>query len=807
MAAISASTALILAASLILGRAILGLLGWPRPAWLSGATGFAALVVVAPLLVRLPGRAVTAAVLIGVLCALAAVRVAREPRDGADPLGWPVGVAVVAITVALATLPFVLNERIGVLGEGIYTNDHAAQLYWADWLQNAFGPEPSAVRFGYPTGPQAVAVIAAEITGSSLVSSFNGLLLAIPALTGLTALGALRELPAGRRIAVAAICGLPYLAASFLAQSAFKETAMALFVLAFAIAIAALSGREVDSASYRDTIHRSAGRGAVGAARAVAPPPRAVLGVGLILAAAGVFTFSLPGLAWFAIGVPIWLLLEAIAGRSPIDYGRIGESLSAHRALTAVTVVALIAVAVVAIGPATNFIEKIDDVQSSAGRLSSPVFPGEALGIWPEGDFRIVRGEVSGSLLAAGLAALAAGYGIWVLIRRRQLALLAMLVTGGIVYLGARRFAEIHVEAKALAVIAPLVLLVGLRALLVPGERGGATLARYALGALVLAGAVGSTVLALRSAPVGFDDRAAGLERLAERIQGDPVAFLGVDRFAGYRLRGTLARAPAGYVPEEIKPRPEKTWQQGEAADFDSLDSGQLDKFAWAITTTAAYASAAPKNFAPVVESGDYVLWRRRGETPRSRVLDERGAPGAEECLDPADREAVASVFDTNPVVANPDGWKGPEPVETAAAGQQTAFLAPATATATLELPKPGEYELSLQYHSQAALEVLVGGEVVAELPPSLDGMYIDGAGQGAFWPAGEFAAERGGGIEVEVRAKAPSGLQDAVGVERRVWLGELAATATADPVTKRLAGACDDYIDHFRFTRSGGGR
>ena len=54
------------------------------------------------------------------------------------------------------------NDRVGVLGEGIYTNDHAAQLYWADWLQHGFGPEPSAVRFGYPIGPQAVAAIAAE---------------------------------------------------------------------------------------------------------------------------------------------------------------------------------------------------------------------------------------------------------------------------------------------------------------------------------------------------------------------------------------------------------------------------------------------------------------------------------------------------------------------------------------------------------------------------------------------------------------------------------------------------------------------
>ena len=197
MLAIYACAALILAASLLLGRAILDLLDWPRPAWLAGATGFAALVVVAPFAIRLPGRGLTAAIVIAVLCALAALRLARRPRPQGGVLDWPVGVAVVAIALALATLPFLFNERVGVLGEGIYTNDHAAQLYWAEWLRSGFGPEPSAVRFGYPIGPQAVAVIAAEVTGSSLVSAFNGLLLAIPALTGLAALAALGELAAG----------------------------------------------------------------------------------------------------------------------------------------------------------------------------------------------------------------------------------------------------------------------------------------------------------------------------------------------------------------------------------------------------------------------------------------------------------------------------------------------------------------------------------------------------------------------------------------------------------------------------------
>ena len=530
--------------------------------------------------------------------------------------------------------------------------------------------------------------------------------------------------------------------------------------------------------------------------------------VGLILAAASVFTFSIPGLAWFALAVPIWLALEALWGSSPIDYRAAARTISAHRIAVAVGALVVVALAVIAVGPASAFIEKIDDVQASAGRLGSPVFPGEALGIWPEGDFRIVRGEVGGALVATALGALAAAYGLWVLARRRQLALLATLIAGALVYAGARLFAEIHVEAKALAVIAPLVLLDRPAGAPRPDRRAasGERRAPPATPSAWLCSPAPPSQPCSRcaAAPVGFDDRAAGLERLGERAEGESVAFLGVDRFAGYRLRGTLARAPAGYVPEEIESRPEKRWQQGDAADFDTLDSGKLDKFSYAITTTAAYASAPPRNFEPVLESGDYTLWRRSGETPRSRVLEEAGAPGLVGCVEPADREALASVFAIEPVLAGP--WRGPEPVETAAAGQEDAFLAPATATATLDLPRAGTYELSLQYHSQAPLEVLIDGEPVAELPPSLDGMYIDGAGRGAFWPAGELESAGRGPVEVEVRAEAPTGLQEALGVERRVWLGELAASSAADPVARALTGDCDAYVDHFRFVRRGRG-
>ena len=62
MLSVYASAAAILLASLVVGRALLHLLGRTQATWLAGAVGFAALTVAAPLLIRLPGRAATVAV-------------------------------------------------------------------------------------------------------------------------------------------------------------------------------------------------------------------------------------------------------------------------------------------------------------------------------------------------------------------------------------------------------------------------------------------------------------------------------------------------------------------------------------------------------------------------------------------------------------------------------------------------------------------------------------------------------------------------------------------------------------------------
>jgi hypothetical protein len=776
--------ALIVGLSMLAGSLLLYALGAGRPAWAESAVGLAALTVTAGLAIRLPGGAITAAIVILVLLAAGS----WHARRGFGPRGAPpdrredlVGLAVLGILLVAAFGPFALEGRAGVLGEGVYTNDHAAQLYWADWLQGRFGPEPSAVAWGYPVGPQSLVAVIAEVTGASLVDAFNGLLLAVPALTGLAALsllGRLRPLP---RIAAASLAGLPFLAASFLAQSAFKETVMALYVVGFTAILALAVERD--------------GNGKPGLGG------RAAAGAGVALVLGGVFAYSVPALAWFGLILAGWSAL-ALWRDDGIDLGAARDALGRHRVAIALAAVLVLAVVALTAGRIGSFIERIGDVSASTGRLSSPIFPGEALGVWPEGDFRIVRGDVSGALLATGLGALAVLAGAAMLWRRRADALLAALAACGAVYVGARLFSSIYVEAKALAIMAPLVVVVALGGLLGPGRRSRGGLALQALGVAFLAAAAISTFLALRAAPVGFTDRGEELEQLAEQAEGETLVFLGVDRFAGYWLRDALTRSPGGYVPQEVGARPQKVWQQGRAMDLDTLAAGKLDEFDYAITTAAAYQSSPPPNMLEVDRTDSYVLWRRTAKTPRAQVLDEGGNPGRP--LDAAESPLVSlacrqgaqspgggeAVILPEPVLAGQRAWSRPVP-----------FEAPGSATQALELA-PGRWQLSIQYHSQVDLTLRAPG-LEAELPASLVGMYLTHQGQSAFWPVGEIEVTRSErSVDVDVQADEPATLARLAGAERKVWLGELAATRL-DPLTQEaqtvpLGQACGRYVDRY---------
>jgi hypothetical protein len=184
------------------------------------------------------------------------------------------------------------------------------------------------------------------------------------------------------------------------------------------------------------------------------------------------------------------------------------------------------------------------------------------------------------------------------------------------------------------------------------------------------------------------------------------------------------------------------------------------------------------------------VLWKRSGDTPPQRVLVEDGDAGRILECSPKDAGkplggagAKATVL-TTPVVGGALDWSIPSP-----------FEAPGTAEQKLTLT-PGRWQLSLSYASQVPITVDTGDQAV-ELPPSLDGMYLTQQGEAGFWDAGTVHAGETGDVTVSVHAEEPNALQRALGVDRKVWLGRVAATS-GPPRETATADACGGYLDHY---------
>src|SRR6201995_2159869 len=208
-----ASAAVICLASLPGGRATLTPARRGEWCWLEPAVGFAAIIAVSGVLARAPGHGTSATLGIVLLIVVAAVVVWRE-RAYAAPGALSVGVTTALGIAIVLSFPFAVSGHWGLLGVG-FNNDLGPHLAGAEWLRSGVGPEPDP---GYPLGPHGLAVATAAFPGIGLGQAFIGEIFAIGILTSLTALGALREIAAWRRILGAPLVAVTYMAASYFAQ-------------------------------------------------------------------------------------------------------------------------------------------------------------------------------------------------------------------------------------------------------------------------------------------------------------------------------------------------------------------------------------------------------------------------------------------------------------------------------------------------------------------------------------------------------------------------------------------------------------
>ncbi len=394
MLATYASALLVLAAAAAVGQAVFRLCGRERWSWLAPATGLAVLLPIAWWSVRLPGEG-TAALLVLAAVAVAAAAYLRGRVDGLGDAAR-VGVPVALAGLLLASLPFIVEARFGILGTGL-NPDMSQHLFAADRLAGS-GSE-RLIASGYPLGPHSVAV-ALTVLGPSLVQSFAGLAVATAVIGALTPLGLLARMVQWRRVATALLVGFAYLTASYLTQGAFKETMQALFLLAFAIGLG--------------TLARS--RMGTGPAAAV---PLAVLALG------SAYAYSFPGLLWLGGAAGAWAVVElAVAWRAGHWRAR---ALAARAVRPAALAIAAFLVGIAPeLGRMADFarFETFDPDGAGLGNLFNRISPLEALGIWPSGDFRLDPGDGAAPPIVYWLGALvglaALGFGLWWWLRRGE---------------------------------------------------------------------------------------------------------------------------------------------------------------------------------------------------------------------------------------------------------------------------------------------------------------------------------------------------------------------------------------------------
>lgn len=593
-----ASALAVLAAGAAVGQAIFSLCGRREWSWLAPAIGLAALMPIAWLAVRLPGDGTAAIAAAGVALLLSLIRLRGRVKGLAT--AWRAGLPVALLALAAASLPFLVEGRFGILGTGL-NPDMSQHLLAADRLA-ADGGERLAAE-GYPLGPHALAVGLSAL-GPSLVQAFGGLTVATAVIASLSSLALLERLPPARRAVAALLVGFAYMSAAYLTQGAFKETMQALFLLAFAIGLAQVGEG------------RLAGPGA---ARAI---PLAVFALGSI------YVYSFPGLLWLAGAVGAWAVAElALASRSLRSAGRLARS-ALRPAAFALAV--LVAGAAPELGRMIDFasFETFDPDGPGLGNLFNPLSPLEALGIWPSGDFRLDPGAgfapAAAFWLGAAVGALALAFGLWWWLRRREVAVPSALAAAALIVAYAHLAGTPYQEAKAIALAAPLAMLVSVRALatavpsadrlatimdrrglaaLLPrtARRARLALALAALSAAFVLGAGGSSLLALANGPVGPSAWGPGLLEVRP-LPGATLVLASDDFLAAHGRDLAVWELRGGEVCVEPYPGPQRDSAPAGLAQVVVVGGGEKPPYA---------GTAAGRELA-----GGYTLWTVREPSP-----------------------------------------------------------------------------------------------------------------------------------------------------------------------------------------------
>ena len=660
----------------------------------------------------------------------------------------------------LALLPFAAAGRSGTLGVS-FNNDMASHLIWADAYRSEAFAAINPVADSYPLGPHSLVAAFAEALGVGVDTAFAGLTLALPVLLGWTALAAVRSPRRWGVFVTAPLVGMTFLIAGYYGQGSFKEVLQALFVLAVAIVLAfppALSAR------WR------------------------WVPLGLLLA--GILSvYSHVGLFWPLFFMGLWAAGVTIRRlRATRSIGAVVARVRAEVVPLLLAAGLLVVVMVPQIPRLARFVSDTSGTNGtgiatdSLGNLAGPLPLWEAFGIWDSADYRVGAPDPLENGMWAAFAVGLVIFGVAWSLRRREWMLPA--ATGGalLIWTVTDRTQAPYVAAKALVLLAPLLMVVAVRPLV---ERDAEAwpmpswwrLAAPALAAVLVVRVIGSSADALTFSQVGPTAHADEVASLRSLLDGRPTLYLGNDDFTRWIFAGVPVRSPViGFQSMDL--RPEKPWVYGDNYDIDSLDSATLNEFDWVVAPRDAAASAPPSQLRLVRRTTSFDVFRRTATIPPRSVLAEGPVAAVPlECATPQGRAIVAG----GGVAAVRDPY----------VSVSVPVIAPG-ATLTVELPlTPGRWDLVTPYGGPRPVEVSAPG-VRTTLPANLDR-------PGPRWPIGRITVTRTGLVPVTIHPTS----EWLTPASALTYMTSVAAVPVGTQKTVPIAAACGSLVNWYRPARS----
>jgi hypothetical protein len=499
-------------------------------------------------------------------------------------------------------------------------------------------------------------------------------------------------------------------------------------------------------------------------------------------------------------GGGVWLALPILVGL--VAAGRMdGLRVVVRRAAVFALAGVICAIPIIATGDVLPFGGNVQTLPEELGNLFEPLNPVQVLGIWPAGDFRIPPDqEVAAYVLVAVVVAAQAGLGL--LFGARPWALLLYVGATPLACLGIALAGSPWIDAKAMAVAAPALLLAGLVGAVAVTRTRWRPLGIAAL-AIMAGGVLWSSALAYQDVTIAPRAQLEELEKIGPTIAGHGPTLMTEYMPYGARhfLRDADPESASEFRRRLVPLVGGGSLGKGQFADTDGFRMTGLLIYRTLVLRRSPTQSRPPSPYRLTWTGRYYEVWQRPvgseasviEHLPLGDLVDQTARPKCSDVMRLARRAGkggLAAVSRPRPAVLQlpaadsyPEAW---EPKKEPYAGY--ALL---SSPGQLQAQGPGTLKSMVRITRVGRFRIWLGGSVRGVMKAAVDGAEVGEArhhlnNYGGWIPLGAADLARG---EHEISLSyGGRDLHPGSGSSRPPGIGPLAlSTGRADPGVKKI--------------------